>query len=151
NRFADRLHAPELDDLGAPTRLVGQRTEEFMDGHAVSGFFQHLAARRGHGILAGRKLSLRKPPCAQFARLDNGELWSAIVAQHNSSSRQNRYARLNLTLLHCTRSTCRELLAGIPGVRGFVTHLDCCAPVPPAQTLRLPSLCDAQVTSDELL
>src|SRR5262249_47777539 len=104
------LHAPELDDLGAPTRLVGQRTEEFMDGHAVSGFFQNLAARRGHGILAGGELSLGKPPRAQFARLDNGELWSAIVAQHDSARRQDRYATLNLTLLHSTQSTCRELV-----------------------------------------
>src|SRR5262252_2423190 len=47
-----------------------------------------------------------------------------------------------------TQSTCREPFAG---TSRFVTHIDCCTPVPPAQTSRLPSECDAQVTLDELL
>src|SRR5262249_12284263 len=47
-----------------------------------------------------------------------------------------------------TQSTRRELFAG---TSRFVTHIDCCSLCPPAQMLRLPSECDAQVTLDELL
>ncbi len=74
-----------------------------MDGHAMSRFLQYLAARRGDRILAGRELSLRKPPRAQLTQLNDSELWSAIVAQHDSAGRQDRYTGLVLALLHRPR------------------------------------------------
>src|SRR5258708_5859740 len=100
DRFADRVHAPELDDLRPPARLIGQRAEEFMNCHPVSGFLQHLAASRGDRILAGRELSLRKPPRAQLTQLNDSELGSAIVAQHDSAGCQDRYTGFVLALLH---------------------------------------------------
>src|SRR5258708_22642219 len=126
DRLADRVHAPELDDLRPPARLIGQRAEEFMDGHPVSGFLQHLAASRGDRILAGRELSLRKPPRAQLTQLNDSELWSAIVAQHDSAGRQDRYTGFDLALLHRLIYLHRDIRGGT-GFRRFLVHLNCFA------------------------
>src|SRR6266436_1932147 len=112
---SDRVHAPELDDFRPPARLIGQRAEEFMDGHAMSRFLQHLAASRGDRILAGRELALRKPPRAQLTQLNDSELWSAIVAQHDSSGRQDRYTGFDLALLHRPHLLALKTFVAPPG------------------------------------
>jgi hypothetical protein len=94
------VHAPELHDLRPPACLIGQRAEEFMDGHPVSGFLQHLAPGRRYRILAGRELSLGESPRRQFTQLNDSELRCAIVAQHDAAGCQDRCTGFVLALLH---------------------------------------------------
>src|SRR5215470_5338081 len=118
-----------------------------MDGHAMSGFLQNLTASRGDRILAGRELSLRKPPRAPLAQLNDSELWSAIVAQHDSAGCQDRYTGLVLALLHrphllASRHSSRHRLSPFPR-----SHKLLCEERE-AKTSYLPPLCDGQVTAD---
>src|SRR3974390_2631834 len=45
NGVSIRLHAPELNDLGAAAALIGDCTEEFLNADIVARFFDHLSLR----------------------------------------------------------------------------------------------------------
>ncbi len=67
DRTAERLHAPELHDLGPAAHLVGEGAEEFVDCDAVASFLQHLAPGGGEHVLAGGELALGQHPGAHLA------------------------------------------------------------------------------------
>ena len=93
NLLAIGLHAPIVDDLGTPAALVDQRSQKFVHGHLVPGFFQHLALGGIARRFAGIQLALGKHPLIALAQAHHRDQRRLRLPQYNAPRRQNRRPR----------------------------------------------------------